>query len=86
MPQLVVCTINIIFDTSTSINDASRRVNDDFRVMLQIVASLTDYSIGGIYDCKCRPQHNAGKLASLQAGKLESWQAGKPRFPGENIN
>ncbi len=33
-----------------SVNDASRIVIDDFRVMLQIVASLTDNSRGIIYD------------------------------------
>jgi len=33
-----------------SINDASGIVIDDYRVMLQIVASLTDDSTGLIYD------------------------------------
>ena len=32
-------------------NDASRIVIDDCRAMLQIVASLTDDSVGIIYDC-----------------------------------
>ncbi len=32
------CTINITKDTSKSINDASRNVTDDSRVMLEIVA------------------------------------------------
>ncbi len=34
-----------------SVKDASKIVIDDFRVMLQIVMSLTDDSIGVIYDC-----------------------------------
>jgi hypothetical protein len=34
-----------------SVNDASRIVIDDSRVMLQIVASLTDNSRGIIYYC-----------------------------------
>ncbi len=34
-----------------SVNDTSRIVIDDSRVMLQIVASLTDNSRGIIYDC-----------------------------------
>jgi hypothetical protein len=34
-----------------SLNDASRIVIDDSRVMLQIVAPLTDNSRGVIYDC-----------------------------------
>ncbi len=34
-----------------SVNDTPRIVSDDFTVMLQIVASLTDYSRGLIYDC-----------------------------------
>ncbi len=33
-----------------SVNDASRIVTDKSRVMLQIVASLTDYYGGIIYD------------------------------------
>jgi hypothetical protein len=33
-----------------SVNDASRIVIDDPRVKLQIVASLTEYSRGVIYD------------------------------------
>ncbi len=33
-----------------SVNDASRIVIDDYRVTLQIVASLTDDSTGLIYD------------------------------------
>ncbi len=33
-----------------SVNDASRIITDDSRVMLQIVASLTDDSRGIIYD------------------------------------
>ncbi len=41
-------------------NDASRIVIDDSRVMLQIVASLTDNSRGVINDCKYayNPGHN----------------------------
>jgi hypothetical protein len=38
-------TINIMHDTSRSVNDASR-------VTLQTVASLTDDSRGVVYDCK----------------------------------
>ncbi len=34
-----------------SINDASRVVTDDSRVIIQIVASLTDESRGVIYKC-----------------------------------
>ncbi len=34
-----------------SVNDTSRIVSDNFRMMLQIVASLTDDSRGIIYDC-----------------------------------
>jgi hypothetical protein len=41
-----VCTIN----TLMSVNDASRNVIDHCRVMLHIVASLTDYSTGIIFD------------------------------------
>jgi hypothetical protein len=33
-----------------SVNDVPRTVIDDPRVMLQIVASLTEYSRGVIYD------------------------------------
>jgi hypothetical protein len=46
------CTINIINDTSRSVNDAYRGVMDDSRVTLQIVASLTDDSRGVVYDRK----------------------------------
>ncbi len=46
------CTVNIIHDTSRSVNDASRGVMDDSRVMLQIMASLPDDSRGVVYDCK----------------------------------
>ncbi len=38
------CALNVI-------NDASRSVNDDSRMMLQIVASLTEDSRGVIYSC-----------------------------------
>jgi hypothetical protein len=41
-----VCTLN----TLMSVNDASRIVIDHCRVMLQIVASLTDSSTSIIYD------------------------------------
>ncbi len=34
-----------------SVNDASRIIIDESRVMIQIVASLTDSSRGIIYDC-----------------------------------
>jgi len=34
-----------------SVNDSSRIVIDNTKVMLQIVASLTDNSRGVIYDC-----------------------------------
>ncbi len=34
-----------------SVNDISRIIIDDSRVMIQIVASLTDYSRGVIYNC-----------------------------------
>jgi hypothetical protein len=35
-----------------SVNDASRIIIDDSKVMLQIVASFTDNSRGVIYNCK----------------------------------
>jgi hypothetical protein len=34
-----------------SVNDISKIIIDDSRVMIQIVASLTDYSRGVIYNC-----------------------------------
>ncbi len=34
-----------------SVNDASRIISDDSKVMLQIVVSLTDDSRGIIYNC-----------------------------------
>jgi hypothetical protein len=40
----------VLWTSQMSINDASIIVIDDFRVMLQIVASLTDNSRGIIYD------------------------------------
>jgi hypothetical protein len=40
------CTINIINECKY----ASRMINDDSRVTLQIVAQLTDDSRGSIYD------------------------------------
>jgi hypothetical protein len=44
------CTKNIINGASGNVNDASRSIVKDFRVMLQIVASLTNNSRGIIYD------------------------------------
>jgi hypothetical protein len=40
----------VLWTSQMSINDASIIVIDDFRVMLQIVASLTDNSRGIVYD------------------------------------
>jgi hypothetical protein len=40
------CTINFINDAFRSVVDVSRSIIDDSRVMLKIVASLTDNSIG----------------------------------------
>ncbi len=44
-------TINITKKASRSVKDASRCISDDSRVMLQIVASLTDDCTGVIYNC-----------------------------------
>ncbi len=44
------CTINFINDAFRSVVDASRGIIGDSRVMLKIVASLTDNPIGIIYD------------------------------------
>jgi hypothetical protein len=44
------CTINFINDVFRSVVDVSRSIIGDSRVMLKIVASLTDNPIGIIYD------------------------------------
>jgi hypothetical protein len=50
-----------------SVNDASRIVIDDSRVMLQIVASLTDNSRGIIYDHNMLTVQATGKWRVLEA-------------------
>jgi len=47
-PQFEVCTISIIDDTFVSVNDVTRSLIDNYKVTLQIVASLMIV----IYDCK----------------------------------
>ncbi len=49
-----------------SVNDASRIIIDDSRVMLQIVVSTTDYSRGNIYNCNMFIAQANDKLLTAQ--------------------
>ncbi len=58
---------NIIADSSRFINDGPRSIIYDFRVMLQLEASLTDDSIGIISDCNMFIVRATGELLQLKS-------------------
>jgi hypothetical protein len=51
-----------------SVNDASRIIIDASRVMVQIVASLTDYSRGIIYDHNMFIVEVTGSISKITLG------------------
>jgi hypothetical protein len=66
------CTINIINDAYRSVNDSSRSASDactinstSYRVVLQIVASLTYNSRGVIYSCNMFIVAATGEISSF---------------------
>ncbi len=64
------CTLNIIKKS----NDASRIVIGDFRVMLQIVASLTENFGGIIYNCNMILVH-ATELIFISLGVKKHYRS-----------
>jgi hypothetical protein len=55
-----------------SVNDASRTITDDSRVMLQIVASLSNNSRGVIYDRNMFIVQAIGQLHGIPTPKMNS--------------
>jgi hypothetical protein len=68
-----------------SVNDASRIIIDNSRVMLHIVASLTDYSKGIIYNCnmfivQATVTGSTNEETGNDVTKLENFKSGKKCF------